>query len=144
MRLHEGPITFLGSVGSFLVTGGADGMVRPHAARAACGGVVSLTAGLRGPGGMQASEHARVMGRVGGWRAAGACVAVWPASTAVPTPLCAGHQVRFYDASLRLAAWFDELQAGPVSAVSFSTAGVGSPEARTKLNRRGCRTNRPA
>ncbi len=69
MRLHEKAIPFLGTCGSFVVTGGADG------------------------------------------------------------------SVRFYDAVLRLTAWFEELRAGPVAAVSFSTSGDARPAATTKLNR---------
>lgn len=44
-------------------------------------------------------------------------------------------QVRFYDGVLRLCAWFEELRAGPVASVTFSTAGDSNPEAASKLNR---------
>ena len=44
-------------------------------------------------------------------------------------------QVRFYDSVLRLSAWFEELRAGPVVSVSFSTAGQQAAEAASKLNR---------
>jgi hypothetical protein len=46
--------------------------------------------------------------------------------------------VRFYDSLLRLCAWFEDLRAGPVVAVSFSTAGEAAPQAATKLNRFHC------
>jgi len=72
MRLHEKAIPYLGTIGSFVVTGGADGLVR------------------------------------------------------------------FYDSILRLVAWFEELRAGPVACVSFSTAGDDHPEASSKLNRFVC------
>lgn len=51
---------------------------------------------------------------------------------AAPSPTL---QVRFYDSVLRLSAWFEELRAGPVAAVSFSTAGQQKVEAANKLNR---------
>jgi hypothetical protein len=69
VHLHEKAIPFLGTVGGFVVTGGADGLVR------------------------------------------------------------------FFDGTLRLAAWFEDLRAGPVAAVTFSTAGDSSPAAASRLNR---------
>ena len=75
VRLHEGPIPFLGTVGSLVATGGADGLVR------------------------------------------------------------------LFDAALRLAASFEDLRAGPIACVSFSTARAAAaapPRAATELGRLVC------
>lgn len=43
--------------------------------------------------------------------------------------------VRFFDGMLRLCAWFEELDAGPVACVSFATKGQQHTQALMQLQR---------
>ena len=45
-------------------------------------------------------------------------------------PLPSSPQVRFYDMSFRLEAWFEDLEAGPVTSVSFASALNGASQTR--------------
>lgn len=43
--------------------------------------------------------------------------------------------VRFFDGMLRMCAWFEELDAGPVCCVSFATKGQQKPRAAMQMQR---------
>lgn len=43
--------------------------------------------------------------------------------------------VRLFDAGMRLCAWFEQLDAGPINCVSFATKGQQQPTAAMQLSR---------
>jgi hypothetical protein len=43
--------------------------------------------------------------------------------------------VRFFDSMLRMCAWFEELDAGPVGCLSFATKGQQRPQAVMQMHR---------
>ncbi len=71
IRLHGAAIQHLSSIGDFIVTGGADGLVR------------------------------------------------------------------MFDGGMRLCAWFEQMDAGPITCVSFATKGLQQPEAAMHMSRWG-------